>query len=94
MTKRFGGLDKIELLIKDRPMDRLTWLQEVFPIWGTFLNEEIEDLKLIEIFEQNIKYLLNWFEKKDLLSSKIIEKFEEDHNRILEAQYQIRSSLV
>jgi L-ascorbate 6-phosphate lactonase len=43
MTKRFGGLDKIDLLIKDRPIDRMTWLQEVFPIWGTFLNEEIED---------------------------------------------------
>jgi hypothetical protein len=38
MTKRFGGLDKIDLLIKDRPIDRMTWLQEVFPIWGTFLN--------------------------------------------------------
>jgi L-ascorbate 6-phosphate lactonase len=43
MTKRFGGLDKLDLLIKDRPIDRMTWLQEVFPIWGTFLNEEIED---------------------------------------------------
>ncbi|MEM3004494.1 MAG: L-ascorbate 6-phosphate lactonase [Candidatus Bathyarchaeia archaeon] len=44
MAKRFGGLEKkIDLLTKDRPIDRLTWLQEVFPEWGTFLNEEIED---------------------------------------------------
>ena len=47
MPKRYGGLDKkIDLLIKDRPIDRLTWLQEVFPTWGTFLNEEIEDTKV------------------------------------------------
>jgi hypothetical protein len=44
MPKRFGGLDKkAELLYKDRPVDRSSWLQEVFPEWGTFLNEEIED---------------------------------------------------
>jgi len=44
MSRRFGGLDKkADLLYKDRPVDRLSWLQEVFPEWGTFLNEEIED---------------------------------------------------
>jgi len=44
MVKRFGGLDKkIDLLIQDRPIDRMTWLKDVFPTWGTFLNEEIED---------------------------------------------------
>lgn len=27
---------------QDRPMDRDTWLREVFPEWGTYLNQEIE----------------------------------------------------
>jgi L-ascorbate 6-phosphate lactonase len=47
MPKRYGGLDKkVDLMLKDHPIDRLTWLQEVFPTWGTYLNEEIEDTKV------------------------------------------------
>ena len=30
-------------LNEDRPMNRETWLSEVFPEWGNFLNREIED---------------------------------------------------
>jgi L-ascorbate 6-phosphate lactonase len=42
--KSFGGLlDKIELMTTNREIDRQTWLSEVFPEWGTFLNEEIEN---------------------------------------------------
>ena len=55
--QRFGGLlDKLELLIKNREIDRQTWLSEVFPEWGTYLNEEIENTKA-----KSGTFVLWWF---------------------------------
>ena len=33
---------------EDRPMDRDRWLREVFPEWGTFLNQQIRDAEVQE----------------------------------------------
>ncbi|MFH1242247.1 MAG: hypothetical protein V1689_07780 [Pseudomonadota bacterium] len=36
-----GTMQGDYLLNKDRPMDRIRWLLECFPEWGTFLNRQI-----------------------------------------------------
>ena len=36
----------LELLSKNREIDRPTWLSEVFPEWGTYLNDEIENTEV------------------------------------------------
>ena len=33
----------LDLLSNNREIDRQTWLSEVFPEWGTYLNDEIEN---------------------------------------------------
>ncbi|MGQ9544042.1 MAG: MBL fold metallo-hydrolase [Candidatus Bathyarchaeia archaeon] len=43
-------------LEQDRPMDRDTWLREVFPEWGTYLNRQIEAEKV-----ERGKLVLWWF---------------------------------
>ena len=37
------GILRGEFMNEDRPMTRDDWLREVFPEWGTFLNNEIEN---------------------------------------------------
>ncbi len=48
MSKEKNGFWKlvknIELLTKNREMNREKWLSEVFPEWGTYLNDEIENM--------------------------------------------------
>lgn len=35
-----------DYLNEDRPMTRTQWLEEVFPEWGTFLNQQIENFEV------------------------------------------------
>lgn len=41
-----GTMQGDYLLNQDRPMDRIRWLLECFPEWGTFLNRQIEETKV------------------------------------------------
>jgi len=55
--KRYDiGIHFANDLEQDRPMDRDTWLREVFPEWGTYLNRQIEAEKV-----EKGKLVLWWF---------------------------------
>lgn len=56
MGKYDIGVPYAEDLGADRPIDRDTWLREVIPEWGTFLNKQIENTKV-----KKGTFVLWWF---------------------------------